>query len=126
MKAIALALTGAVLLTGCGFSGLGSGDSGLFPRGGLRGSSEQVEGIRFRSRLNVVSEDDRSFAVSVRSAGRDLGAAREAGRIEAVRYCLRVFGGTEILWENGPDRPLEEIALADDGALVLTGRCISR
>ncbi|MGB3407367.1 MAG: hypothetical protein WBA67_07715 [Jannaschia sp.] len=121
------ALVCTLTLASCGgFSGIGSGDSGLFPRGGLRGSSEEVSGIRFRSRLSATSEDDRSFNVVTRGASRDLVSASEAGRVEALRYCLNRFGGTDVDWVAGPDRPLEEIAIGEDGSLVLSGRCISR
>ena len=120
------ALIGALLLTGCGFSGIGSGDSGLFPGGGIRGNASEVSGIRFRSRASVLSEDKRSFAVTTRGAGRDMAAAQEAGRIEAVGYCLRTFGGSDIEWAVGPSDTPEALPLGDDGALVLTGRCLTR
>ncbi|WP_371157738.1 hypothetical protein [Jannaschia sp. 2305UL9-9] len=116
----------AGLVAGCGFSGIGSGDSGLFGPSGVRGSSEQVRGIRFRSRLSVTSEDDRSFAVSTAGAGRGISGAIEAGRVEAVRYCLNRFGGSEISWTYGPEQDAETIRLDDRGALVMTGQCIAR
>lgn len=122
---IALAVA-AGLLAGCGFSGIGSGDSGLFGPSGVRGSSEQVQGIRFRSRVSVTSDDDRNFAVSTAGAGRGISGAIEAGQLEAVRYCLKRFGGSEIAWTYGPDQDVETIQLNDSGALVLTGQCIAR
>ena len=125
-RVFATILAGCLLLGGCGFSGIGSGDSGLFPRGGLRGSVEEVDGLRFRSRVTSLGEDDRGFAVRTRGAGRALSAAAEAGRTEAVRYCLTRFGGSEIAWLAGPDREITQMAIEDDGALLLTGRCIAR
>lgn len=125
--ATACALIGALTLTGCGsFSGIGSGDSGLFPNGGIRGNSSEVSGIRFRSRVTVTSEDDRSFFTTTQQAGRDIAAAMEAGRLEAVRYCIRNFGGSDIEWTVGPSETPEELPLNEDGALVLSGRCLNR
>ncbi|MGB3556175.1 MAG: hypothetical protein WBA25_16225, partial [Jannaschia sp.] len=62
---LTLTLVSALFLGGCGFSGIGSGDSGLFGGGGLRGTAQDVEGIRFRTRIGPTTEDDRGFAVSV-------------------------------------------------------------
>ncbi|WGH77653.1 hypothetical protein [Jannaschia ovalis] len=113
-------------LAGCGTLGsLSSGDSGPF-RGGFRGASNEVDGVRFRTRVSATSEDARSFATATRSAGRSLSGALEAGRVRAVEYCITRFGGSDIDWALGPDRPVEEVALDESGALVLTGRCITR
>ncbi|TFL20226.1 hypothetical protein [Jannaschia formosa] len=116
-------LAALVALTGCG--GIASGDSGLFAGRSLRGSTEEVGGIHFRSRVTSEAEDRRSFTVSTRNAARALPQAVEAGRVEAVRYCLTRYGGSDIAWTQGPDRPPEQIVLAD-GALVLSGRCLAR
>ncbi|MEL6585091.1 MAG: hypothetical protein AAFY65_10350 [Pseudomonadota bacterium] len=124
---LAIGLGVVTALGGCGsFGSLASGDSGFFGRQGLRGSASEVEGIRFRTRTNSTSDDDRSFTSSTRGAERSLPAAIQAGQAESVRYCLERFGGSEIIWELGPDRELEDINLDDSGALVLTGRCIAR
>lgn len=122
-------LTGALVLAlaGCGTLGsLSSGASGPFSGGGLRGAQNEIGGTRFRTRIGTDRADPRAFTTSTRGAGRDLASAAEAGRVEAVRHCLTRFGGSEIQWAQGPDRPIEEIALADSGALVLSGRCITR
>ena len=116
-------LVALALLTGCG--AIASGDSGLFSGRGLRGSQQEVEGIRFRSRVTSSPEDRRRFTVATRGAGRALAQAVEAGRIEAIRYCLTRYGGSNIEWAQGPDRPAEQIALTD-GVLVLSGRCLAR
>jgi len=116
-------LAALIALTGCG--GIGSGDSGLFGGRSLRGSAQEVEGIRFRSRVTSETEDRRSFSVATRGAGRALPQAVEAARIEAIRHCLTRYGGSNIDWTQGPDRPVEQIALPD-GVLVLSGRCLAR
>lgn len=117
----------AIALTGCGnFASLSSGDSGLLPRGGFRGAPTEIDGVRFRTRISATSEDRRSFATSTRSAGRSLEGALESGRVRAVQYCLNRFGGSNIEWAVGPDRPVAEVALDESGALVLSGRCITR
>lgn len=123
--AVTLAVSLAVL-SGCGFSGIGSGDSGLFGPSGVRGAAGEVRGVRFRSRLAITSEDKRSFAVTTGNAGRAITGAVEAGNVEAVRYCLTRFGGSEISWTYGPSQDVETITLNESGALVLTGRCIAR
>lgn len=119
----------AAVVAGCGGLGGGSGFSGPFSGGGgngLRGQAAEVDGVRFRSRLNTDRADRRAFVVTVGSAARNPSAAREAGRTRAAEYCLRTFGGTEIAWVDGPDDAPEEIRLGDRGGLVLSGRCLAR
>ncbi|PWJ12480.1 hypothetical protein [Jannaschia seohaensis] len=123
MRVTGSVLAAAMALTGCG--GIGSGDSGLFGGRSLRGSAEEVQGIRFRSRVTSPGEDARRFMVATRGADRAPPQAVEAARIEAVRYCLTRYGGSNIEWTEGPDRPVEEIPL-EDGVLVLSGRCLAR
>ena len=120
-------LVGAFALSGCGAIGsLASGASGPFSGGGLRGSGTEIDGVRFRTRVQSSKENRRDFTTVTRNAGRDLSGAVEAGRVQAVEYCLRQVGGSEILWSQGPDRPIEQIAIGEGGDLVLTGTCISR
>ncbi|WP_179378463.1 hypothetical protein [Jannaschia marina] len=128
MKVTVLVVGATLALAGCGTLGsLSSGASGPFSGGGgLRGSQSEIAGIRFRTRVSAVSEDNRSFQTVTRGAGRSLSAAAEAGRVEAVEYCIRRFGGSDIVWTAGPDREVEQIPLDDSGALVLTGTCVTR
>lgn len=118
----------ALSLGGCGrISSLTSGASGPFSGGGgLRGSANEIDGTRFRTRVDSNRDDPRAFFTSTRGAGRDISGAMEAGRVEAVRHCLTRFGGSEIVWAQGPDRPVEQIALDPSGVLVLSGRCVTR
>ncbi|WP_299814214.1 hypothetical protein [uncultured Jannaschia sp.] len=126
---VAALLVGLSLLASCGrLEGLSSGASGLFDRngaGGLRGAPTEFGGVRYRTRMTVGTEDRRSFATATTGPGAATDAA-EAGRVRAVEYCLRRFGGSDIVWSVGPDsvpvRPLRD----DRGALVLRGVCITR
>lgn len=123
---LTVVLLGALALAGCGTIGsLSSGASSPFG-GGLRGAQNDVDGTRFRTRIGGGRDDRRAFVTATRGAGRNLIGAAEAGRVEAVRFCLTRFGGAEIAWAQGPDRPIEQIALDGSGALVLSGRCVTR
>ncbi|CTQ49635.1 hypothetical protein [Jannaschia donghaensis] len=129
MRILGLGIATTLALSGCGTLGsLSSGASSPFSGGGggLRGSQSEIDGIRFRTRVSSVTADDRGFTTLTRGAGRDLAAAAEAGRVEAVEYCIRRFGGSEITWTLGPDRPAGETPLDQAGALILAGTCISR
>ena len=62
------------------------------------------------------------FMVYVRNPQQSLKAAREAGRYEAVKYCIKEYGTSQIDWIRGPD--VEDSALAfDNERLVLEGTC---
>ncbi|SDZ03931.1 hypothetical protein SAMN05444004_105137 [Jannaschia faecimaris] len=128
MKVTVLVVGAALSLSGCGaFGSLSSGASSPFSgMGGMRGSQSEIEGIRFRTRVSAVSEDKRGFTTMTRGAARNLTAAAEAGRVEAVEYCIRRFGGSEIIWTAGPDREPEQMPLDTSGALVLAGACVTR
>lgn len=126
-NSLTLVLVATIGLSGCGaFSGTSSPFSGLFGGKGLRGSQQEIDGIRFGARSSALTDDKRGFAITVRGADRALPQALEAGRTEGIAYCLDTFGGSEITWAQGPDREIEEVALADGGDLVLTGTCIAR
>ncbi|CTQ33576.1 hypothetical protein [Jannaschia rubra] len=121
-------LLGAMALASCGtLDSLGSAASGPFSgAGGLRGSQTEIGGVRFRTRVTPATADGRGFATATRGEGRNMAAALEAGRAEAVAYCLRTFGGSEIAWSQGPDRAPEQVAVDETGAVLLAGTCISR
>ncbi|MBR9842976.1 MAG: hypothetical protein GYB25_07440 [Rhodobacteraceae bacterium] len=62
------------------------------------------------------------FMVYVRNPHQSLKAAREAGRYEAVKYCIKEYGTSQIDWIRGPD--VEDAGLAfDNERLVLEGTC---
>ncbi|MEM9795121.1 MAG: hypothetical protein AAF919_01440 [Pseudomonadota bacterium] len=119
-----LLLSFALAVAGCGRLPF-LGDSSPF-QSGLRGTQSEVQGIRFRTRVASSRATPRMFTTTTRGASRNVGAALEAGRVRAVEYCLRRFGGSEIAWQVGPDRAPEEVALEGRGLLVLSGTCTTR
>ncbi len=92
----------------------------------LRSERVAFDGIYFRARARHASEDRRDFTVTVRRADRNIAAALEAGNFEAVKYCLGLFGGSDILWSDGPEQDADAVSLTDSNNLMLTGRCTSR
>ena len=126
---LVVALIGLTLLASCGrIEGITSGVSGLFGgngAGGLRGAPTEFEGVRYRTRVTIDSEDRRAFATATTGRGVSGGAA-EAGRVRAVEYCLRRFGGSDIAWAVGPDSAVTNPVRDDRGALILRGTCITR
>ncbi len=122
-------LLGLTLIASCGrLDGLTSGVSGLFDRngaGGLRGAPTEFGGVRFRTRMAIESEDRRAFLTATTGRGPATDAA-EAGRVRAVEYCLRRFGGSDIVWSVGPESVPVSPLRDDRGALILRGVCVTR
>lgn len=126
MKTVTLAICCVLSLSSCGtIRGVATGLTSPFSGGGLRGTRSDIDGLRFRTRVSATTGDGRGFVTSTGGAGRGVAAALEAGRVQAVAHCLRRFGGSEIVWTVGPDRPAEQVALTD-GALVMSGACVTR
>ena len=78
------------------------------------------DGYYFSSKLSRSKLDDRSFDLTVRRANRSLLGAREAGRYEATRFCIKNFGTSDIKWVMGPDD--QSIGLTGK-VLKLNGQC---
>ena len=78
------------------------------------------DGYYFSSKLSRSKLDDRSFDLTVRRANRSLLGAREAGRYEATRFCIKNFGTSDIKWVLGPDD--QSIGLTGK-VLKLSGQC---
>ena len=78
------------------------------------------DGYYFSSKLSRSKLDDRSFDLTVRRANRSLLGAREAGRYEATRFCIKNFGTSDIKWVIGPDD--QSIGLTGK-VLKLSGQC---
>ena len=78
------------------------------------------DGYYFSSKLSRSKLDDRSFDLTVRRANRSLSGAREAGRYEATRFCIKNFGTSDIKWVLGPDD--QSIGLTGK-VLKLSGQC---
>ncbi len=81
------------------------------------------DGIYFVTTLDRLDRKEREhFKVFVREPQQSLEAAREAGRYEAVKYCIKEFGTSRIDWVSGPD--VEDGALLyDNGRLMFEGMC---
>jgi hypothetical protein len=92
----------------------------------LRSGKIAFEGIRFRSDVDVLSEDRRDFTVSVRGASRNPVAAQQAAEFEAVKYCLGIAGGSDVDWTVDPYREADAIIIAADDTLNIAGRCTKR
>ena len=78
------------------------------------------DGYYFSSKLTRDKLDYRSFDLTVRRANRSLSGAREAGRYEATRFCIKNFGTSDIKWVLGPDD--QSIGLTGK-VLKLSGQC---
>ena len=124
---LVILLVGALALPGCAtLARVGSTVTEPFQDlGGVRGRLAEINGVRFRSRISVASPDRRGFVTRTGGASRGVASAAEAGRLRAVEYCLERFGGSEIVWSAGPDRPVEEMTL-DRDVLFLRGTCVTR
>lgn len=82
------------------------------------------DGQYFRTRLDADRDNRRDFTVSARPVSASLAGAKEAGRYEAIVYCVNRYGSSDISWVVGPDSPDEALPISDD-TLFLQGRCPS-
>jgi hypothetical protein len=89
------------------------------------GGRVEVSDVGFRAEVAYDETERRRFAVAVTDARRGPSLAAEAGRVEAVRYCLTRFGGSEIGWAVPPEAAAR--ARPDErGTLSLAGTCLTR
>ena len=86
----------------------------------LEENKVSFDGYYFSSKLSRSKLDDRSFDLTVRRANRSLSGAREAGRYEATRFCIKNYGTSDIKWVLGPDD--QSIGLTGKD-LKLSGKC---
>ncbi len=93
---------------------------------GAKSSNNRVlfDGIYFRA--NARSVDKRAspadFTVTVNGVGASLDGAREAGRYEGIRFCIRNFGSSKIEWKVGPDSEPQTLRIEND-KLTFAGKC---
>ncbi len=83
----------------------------------------EFDGAYFRAKLTPSEVDRSAFSVWVLNPEKTLAGAREAGRYEAVKYCIQTFGSSEITWVQSPDVPLDQLSYDDSGRLVISGAC---
>jgi hypothetical protein len=86
----------------------------------LEENKVSFDGYYFPYKLVRNKADDRSFDLTVKRANRSLSGAREAGRYEATRFCIKLFGTSDIKWFLDPDD--ENIGLTGR-VLKLSGQC---
>ena len=86
--------------------------------------SERVpfDGQFFRATAKKQDKQRLNFEVAVRPVSASLDGAREAGRYEAIRYCIGNFGTSNINWSDGPDAEDGTLRIAND-RLLLLGTC---
>ncbi len=124
MRRITTLLALCTSLTACGL--FGSGNPGR--------QAETENELPYRAKLTK-GEDTRDFAVTIdlgRRGQPDPGDAppsvddlRESARFEATKYCLLVFGGSDVTWVIDPQT--DDWALSRDGdVLGFKGRCSAR
>ena len=80
------------------------------------------DGVSFRAKTSKVGEDRTQFSAVVFKALQSIDSAREAGRYEGTKYCIKNYGSSRIDWTLGPDDPEEALQIRD-GDLLLQGRC---
>ena len=87
------------------------------------GAHQTYEGVRFRAKLDSDREDRANFVVTVNDAGQSLSGAREAARHQAVEYCIKQYGLSEIDWEVSPDVEDDAALPIVNGDLIMPGEC---
>ena len=113
MKRLLLIPMMAAGLTGCGFFNFGGGSDGVAD-----------VALPFRASLTK-SEDPRDFTIFVRAGNNSVDAVRETVRFTATRYCLPIFGGSDVDWVIDP--ATQDWAFSRDGEdMVFSGRCLAR
>ena len=93
--------------------------------GGKKADRVAFDGQFFRATAKKVDKQRLDFEVTVRPVSGSLEGAREAGRYEAIRYCVGNFGSSEIEWTSGPDAEDGRLLVSND-RLLLTGRCAAQ
>ena len=81
------------------------------------------DGQFYNTRSRTAGEDKHDFTVTVRPVSKGLNGARQAGLHEAVKYCIRLYGTSDIAWTVGPDTTDESLSVSDD-TLTFAGRCV--
>lgn len=80
------------------------------------------DGVFFRSNASKIDRSREDFEVSVSPVSASLDGARDAGRYEAIRYCIANFGSSDITWAAGPDAEDGTLTISND-RLLLRGTC---
>ncbi len=91
---------------------------------GCASSDDRIyfDGHFYNSKLRKVDGQFDVFTVSVKPVSKSLAGALEAGKYEAVVYCVNTYGSSDIQWTAGPDAPEGQLNIGND-TLLLQGRC---
>lgn len=89
-------------------------------------SSDRVlfDGQFFRAKAKHVDKKamPTDFTVVVTGVSASLDGAREAGRYEGTKFCIKNFGSSSIEWKVGPDTEPQNLRISDD-KLTFAGAC---
>ncbi len=89
-------------------------------------SSDQIlfDGHAFRAKAKPVDKkaSPADFTVVVNDVSASLDGAREAGRFEGTKFCIKYFGSSKIVWKVGPDTDPQNLRISDD-KLTFAGTC---
>ncbi len=80
------------------------------------------DGAYYDARQASLGPEGREVVITVRPVSQGLTGAREAGRYEAVKYCVAQFGNSDIDWDIGPDAPAGALPVAGD-VVTFRGTC---
>ena len=82
------------------------------------------DGQYFRTKAKSVDKKKMpaEFTVVVNGVSASLDGAREAGRFEGTKFCIRNFGSSRIVWKVGPDTEPQNLRISDD-KLTFAGTC---
>ena len=89
-----------------------------------RSAQVRFNGEYYPAKVSRDRDAREQFQVAVRRVDRGLTGAREAGRYEAMRYCLKEFGTSDVDWVNGPDAEDGRLQISN-GRLILNGECVT-
>lgn len=97
--------------------------------GALAACTQPEDRIKFdghafkaKARMTDKNESLANFTVEISDVSKSLDGAREAGRYEGTRYCIRNYGTSRIKWAVGPDTDPGSLTVVKD-ALVFQGVC---
>ena len=111
LRSAALAGLAALALAGC--------DSLRRDRG-----DPAFDGVYFAANLSADETNPHNFTIAVKDARKSLVGAREAGRYEANKYCIKYYGNSEKTWTRGPDATDPQLVFSDKGDLLMSGSCV--
>ena len=105
MKAILMAVLAVTLVTGCS----------------RKDDRIAFDGQFYRAKLSK-GDARHQFSVTARPVSASLDGARQAAEYEAISYCVKEYGSSDIAWIVGPDTDPAALPIADD-TLVFQGAC---